>query len=446
MTAKLPKGKAWVIAVDMGYGHERAAYGLRHLAEGGIIVANNYPGIPESDLKVWSNNRKIYEAISRLKPAPIVGEALFDIMDKMQEIEPFYPRRDLSKPSFQLKQTYRLIAKHDWCKHLIMELSKKPLPLICTFPLPAFVAEYWEYPGDIYCLVTDTDMNRAWVALDPKKSRIKYFAPSGRVAERLKLYGVREENIFLTGFPLPKEIVGGPRAEITRADISQRLCNLDPNRIFMERYERTLHYFLPSHHCRRRADHPLTLTFTVGGAGAQREIGVQIVKSLAQKIKQHKILLNLVAGSRKEVARYFTKAIRKAGIGKEIGSWVHVNLWRTRAEYFREFTKLLRKTDILWTKPSELSFYTGAGLPIIMAPPVGSQEEFNRVWLKVVGGGVTMNDPRYTNEWLFDWVENGAFARMAWSGFIEAPTHGAFRIEQIITGKPYKLEKLPLVI
>src|SRR3989344_3410346 len=159
---KLPKRKAWVIAVDMGYGHERAAYGLRHLAEGGIIVANNYPGVPESDLKIWSNNRKIYEAISRLKPAPVLGEALFDIMDKLQEIEPFYPRRDLSKPSFQLKQTYRLIAKRNWCKHLIMELSKKPLPMICTFPLPAFVAEYWEYPGDIYCLVTDTDMNRAW--------------------------------------------------------------------------------------------------------------------------------------------------------------------------------------------------------------------------------------------------------------------------------------------
>lgn len=443
---RLLKGKAWVIAVDMGYGHERAAYGLRHLAQGGIVVANNYSGIPKSDRDIWTQNRTVYETVSRLKPAPVIGEALFGLMDRLQEIESFYPRRDLSRPSFQLKQTYRLITKKNWCKHLIMELAKKPLPIICTFPLPAFVAEYWQYPGDIYCLVTDTDMNRAWVALDAKRSRIKYFAPTGRVAERLKLYGVREENIFLTGFPLPKELVGGPRAEIAKHDLSARLCNLDPNKIFSERYERTLHEFLPSHHCARKPTHPLTLTFTVGGAGAQKEIGARIIKSLSEKIRQKKIRVNLVAGSRKEVARFFTETALEANLGKKLGTWINVNIWKTRADYFREFTSMLRTTDILWTKPSELSFYTGLGLPIIMAPPVGSQEDFNKIWLKVVGGGVSMNDPRYTSEWLFDWVENGAFARMAWSGFIEAPTHGAYRIEQIITGKPYQLEKLPLII
>ena len=33
--------KAWVVSVNMGYGHERAAYALRDLAEGGIITAND---------------------------------------------------------------------------------------------------------------------------------------------------------------------------------------------------------------------------------------------------------------------------------------------------------------------------------------------------------------------------------------------------------------------
>lgn len=435
-----------MISVDMGYGHERAAYALRHLAHKGIIVANNYPGIPASDKNLWTRNRKIYEAISRLKPIPVLGEAAFGLMDRIQKIDSFYPRRDLSRPTIQLRQAYALIAKFGWGKHLITELAKKPLPLICTFPMPAFAADYWDYPGDIYCTVTDTDMNRAWVGLDPKRSRIKYFAPTGRVAERLRLYGVREENIYLTGFPLPKELVGGPHAEIVKRDLSARLCNLDPNKIFSKRYERTLHQFLPSHHCGRKPNHPLTLTFTVGGAGAQKDIGAEIVRSLAEKIRQHRIKVNLVAGSRIEVAKFFINSIKSAGIGKELGKWINVNIWKTRGEYFKEFTKMLHATDILWTKPSELSFYTGLGLPIIMAPPVGSQEDFNKIWLKVMGGGVTMNNPKYTDEWLFDWVENGAFARMAWSGFIEAPTHGAFRIEQIITGKPYKLEPLPLVI
>jgi hypothetical protein len=39
--------KAWVVAVDMGYGHQRAAYPLRHLSPTGkVILANNYAGIP----------------------------------------------------------------------------------------------------------------------------------------------------------------------------------------------------------------------------------------------------------------------------------------------------------------------------------------------------------------------------------------------------------------
>ena len=35
---------------------------------------------------------------------------------------------------------------------------------------------------------------------------------------------------------------------------------------------------------------------------------------------------------------------------------------------------------------------------------------------------------------------------MAWNGFIEAPTHGAYRIEEIITGMQVKLDKLPLIV
>ncbi len=41
----------------------------------------------------------------------------------------------------------------------------------------------------------------------------------------------------------------------------------------------------------------------------------------------------------------------------------------TLEEYFAAFTQCMRTTDILWTKPSELSFYCGLGIPIIMAPP-----------------------------------------------------------------------------
>ena len=42
--------KAWIVAADMGYGHQRTAYPLKDIAfSDRIINANNYEGIPNSD-------------------------------------------------------------------------------------------------------------------------------------------------------------------------------------------------------------------------------------------------------------------------------------------------------------------------------------------------------------------------------------------------------------
>ena len=108
---------AHVVDVDMGYGHARAAFALKDLSGGVVISANNYKGIPKSDKELWQTSRQVYETISRLKPIPFIGDLAFNIMDEFQQIPPFYPRRDLSKPSFQLRQIYRLIAKGQGRKH-----------------------------------------------------------------------------------------------------------------------------------------------------------------------------------------------------------------------------------------------------------------------------------------------------------------------------------------
>src|SRR5689334_3071945 len=139
--------KAWVVTVDMGYGHERASHALTDLAYGDVIVANNYAGIPESDKKLWKQSRMLYEAFSRFKSVPIVGPIAWDIFDSFQEIQPFYPRRDLSKPSLQVLQLYYLIEKKGLGRDLIETLrNKRKLPLVCTFFLPAFAADYSDYP------------------------------------------------------------------------------------------------------------------------------------------------------------------------------------------------------------------------------------------------------------------------------------------------------------
>lgn len=438
--------KAWVIAADMGYGHERAAYGLKSLAQGGhIYIANRYPGIPAQEKEYWQQLREVYETVSRLKTLPVVGDVLFEVMDHFQQIEQFYPRRDLSAPNLQLKETYHLIHK-GLGKHLVEQLGKKPIPFISTFFQAAFAAEEHNYPGDIYCVICDADCSRTWAPLTPRYSRIKYLAPTGRVVERLKLYGIKPENIYLTGFPLPKELIGGAHAPAIKRDLSRRLQNLDPRGIFTTKYGRTIAASLGRNWRKLNHKHPLTLTFSVGGAGAQKNIGLELIESLRDKVYQGKIRVNLVAGTHHDAARAYQDAVRELKLQKCLGHTLNIVHSENRMDYFQTFSELLHTTDILWTKPSELSFYCGLGIPIIMAPPIGSQEQFNRLWLKTVGGGISQNDARYTNEWLFDWVNSGGLARVAWSGFIEAPTHGAYRIESIITGKKVELEELPLVV
>jgi len=430
----------------MGYGHSRAAYALRDLSGGIVLSANDYRGIPSSDRRVWRESRKLYEAISRLKPVPLVGSFLFEALDRWQEIPAFYPRRDLSEPNVQLSQMYRMIRK-GWGRHLIESLAKHSVPLVTTFFASAFFADYYDYPGEIYCVTTDADVSRTWAALDPKKSRIKYFASNGRVVERLKLYGVPEQNIILTGFPMPKELIGGAKAGALKDQLASRLCNLDPQGIFHDRYKKALRTELGPARCSlSSSNHPLTLTYSVGGAGAQRQLGVQILQSLRQKIARQEIRLNLVPGTRRDVADYYRRAAEDLGLRKCLGTGLVVHSFDSRAEYFAGFTELLRTTDILWTKPSELSFYTGLGIAVVMAPPIGSQEEFNRVWLQYMGGGVSQNDPRYASEWLSDWINSGGMARMAWNGYVEAPTHGTYRIEDVVLGRKSEIRPLPLIV
>ncbi len=428
----MPKKKvAHIVAVDMGYGHLRAAYPLAELAQGEIINANTYKGIPKSDREIWRLSRKFYEFISRFKRMPVVGEKAFELFDKFQAIPPFYPRRDLSRPSTQLKQTMRTIRKKQWGKHLIEKLAKEPLPMINTFFVTAFMAEEHGYPGDIFVVVPDTDISRAWVSDHPNTSRIKYFASTRQVVERLKMYGVKKENIYFTGFPLPKENLGGSKLSIVRRDLGRRLPNLDPNGVYRRRYARTIRKYL-GNFVRQKPTRPLTIMFAVGGAGAQRDIGIKIVQGLEEWIKSGQVKIILVSGIHNDVNRYFTSSISKLGLSRYLGKAIEIIYAINKEQYFSAFNKALHKVDILWTKPSELSFYTALGIPIIMSEPIGSQEEFNRDWLEMIGSGMRQGDLDYIAEWLGDVIERGWFAEAAMEGFIEVPNLGTFNIINLI--------------
>lgn len=421
--------KAWVVTVNMGYGHQRTVYPIKDLALAGkLIIANDYQGIPKKDKRIWESARMFYEFISRSKRIPLIGESVFSLYDKFQKIPGFYPKRDLSKPTLGLKQIFSLIRK-GWGKDLISKLKEKALPLVTSFFIPAFMAEAFKYPGDIFCIVCDADISRSWVSLNPAKSRIKYFAPNSWVVNRLKLYGIKEKNIFLTGFPLPRENIGNKKAEILKHDLSHRILNLDPKREYYQQYRVLINKHIG--HLPRKSDHILTIMFTIGGAGAQKEMAIKYVKSLAEKIKKKEVKVILSAGIRKNVKDHFLKSIEKLGLKKNLNKNIEIVFSEKIEDYFKDFNEKLRKTDLLWTKPSELSFYTGLGIPIIMAPSIGSQEDFNRKWLLALGAGIPQENPAYANEWVFDYLNSGRFAEAVMDGFIEVEKLGSYNIKKI---------------
>jgi hypothetical protein len=439
--------KAWIVAADMGYGHQRAAFPLKYLSGGRIINANNYPGIPKEDRRWWHEGREFYEFISRFKAVPLIGDSIFDLYDRLQSIPSFYPHRDLSRPNAQVRQIDYLIRKKKWGKHLIAKLAENPVPLITSFFVPALMADAFHYPGDIYCLATDTDISRAWVSARPNQSAINYLAPSYRVVERLRLYGVPAERIFLTGFPLPLDNLGDEHLGLLHEDIRHRIKNLDTKGLYWKQYQGVFQQYIKPAHLPRQSNHPLTLTFAVGGAGAQRELGAAIMFGLRHKIKQGRIRLVLVAGIHNEVARYFQEAAHKSGLGQSLKEKdIIIISAPDKYAYFNKFDKILRTTDILWTKPSELSFYVALGIPLIMSEPIGSQEKFNRIWVDTIGAGTDQLDPEFVEEWLFDLLDSGWLAEAAMEGFIEAPKYGTFNIEKVIMGKHEEVREMKTVL
>ena len=433
--------KAYLIAVNMGYGHQRTAYPLKSFAfNGEIINANSYQGIPGKDKEIWLSSRDFYEFISKFKRFPLIGEPVFSLYDKFQNIPAYYPKRDLSKPTFGLKKIYSTIEK-GWGRDLIEKLKssrlkprrerdwkqeKRSLPLITTFFIPAFMAETFNYPADIFCVICDADISRTWAPLEPARSKIKYLAPNSWVVNRLKLYGVKEKNIFLSGYPLPIENIGTEKMNILKQDLGYRILNLDPMKKYRQKYKPLLDEKIG--HLPEKSDHLLTIMFSIGGAGAQKEIVGRYLKSLAKKVKEGKIKVILSVGIREKVKRYFLQKIQEYGISKgaEIIFGKEIN------NYFSVFNRKLRNTDILWTKPSELSFYSALGIPIIIAPSIGSQEDFNRKWLLHMDAGILGEDPKYASQWIFDSLDSGRFAEAAMQGFIKEEKLGVFNIQKII--------------
>ena len=431
--------KAWVVSVHMGLGHMRAAYALRDISNGEILVDGSETFCKPEEYSLWKRLRQVYYFMSRAETIPVFGKLIMKMLYAVEQIPSYYPRRDLSRPDWSVRYLKRLIKKYGMGSTLVGMVRAGRLPVINTFYGTAIAIDI-NVPDkcDNYLLICDSDFHRVWVADKPKKSRIKYLAPCTRVKKRLLSYGVPEENIFVTGFPLPKENIGSPeKLEILKDDLFDRLLRLDPDRHFFNIHEKTVEYYLEREVPRHSPQKNFVLTFAVGGAGSQVDLAPRILKSLRSRIIAGDIKINLSAGIRKDVYLKFKESVSTLRLPESCHDAVNIIYDETLYGYFDRFNGALRLTDVLWTKPSELSFYCALGIPILMAPTIGAHEELNRTWLQEIHTGVKpAGSIEHTGEWLFDLRANGVLAEAAWDGFLKGRKLGTYKIEELVkTGK-----------
>jgi len=226
-------------------------------------------------------------------------------------------------------------------------------------------------------------------------------------------------------------LLGGPELSELRRNLAARLVRLDPKGVFREQSRGELGHFLGRLPDQEDGRPPL-LTFAVGGAGAQLGIAKQLLPSLRRPIGQGRIRVALVAGVRREAAGRFERWVREAGLDAHLGSEIEILCEGDFPSYYRRFNALLARTDILWTKPSEMTCYGALGIPLVFSWPVGGHERANRRWALHRGAGFKQEFPRFAWEWLREWLHEGTLAAAAWSGYVRLPKFGTFRIAEVV--------------
>jgi len=219
----------------MGYGHQRAIYPLQHIAhEGKILNANRMHNASHKERRQWANMLAGYEFISRAVRLPVVGKFFTRFLDSLLYIPKFYPLSTRSTSTYQVRFLKRRIRK-GLAESVIQQIKNPELPVITSFYSIAIAAEMAKQKN-IYCIICDTDINRVWVAEKPSDSRIVYFTPGTVSEQRLYSYGVPEDNIKLTGFPLPLDLLGDRSLNILKDDLVRRLRKLDQEGKFYNLY------------------------------------------------------------------------------------------------------------------------------------------------------------------------------------------------------------------
>ncbi len=411
-----------IVAVEMGYGHLRAANTIAESLGTEVTRLDLPPLAGCGEAALWFGIRKFYNGLSQACDWPVAGMAAQAILEKVTEIAPLQPHKS-GEPSTLLTHLTDGLSGTVVGRRLRMMAAEKPI--LATYPAAAIAA--MRAPGArVFCLATDTDLSRAWVPSHAIDVRIDYLAPVSRVVDRLRSFGVPDSRIHLTGFPLPAKLIAQ-----TESALARRLHRLDPSGAFQSQADKAAAACIrdlvqPS------PMQPIVMTVAIGGAGGQLRHVSQILRSVRKCVLAGKLSLNLVAGTRADVAETLRNIVQTTGLPLEKNKGVEILFAAEHKQYFRLFEDCLGATDLLWTKPSELVFYAALGLPMLLAPPLGGQEHANRDWLLSNDAALDAGNPAMLDQRLEDLLATGALCRIAWNGYSRLDRDGSNRIHKLL--------------
>jgi UDP-N-acetylglucosamine:LPS N-acetylglucosamine transferase len=413
-----------IVAVEMGYGHLRAAHTLAELFGTEITRMDLPPIAGPIERGAWKTTRQFYNVLSRASEFPMAGRVARSMLEKITEITPL-PASGVKEPA----NLFTYLAEGLLCTLIGHKFrtaaSKASQPILATYPVAALAASRVS-PSPVFCLTTDTDLNRAWAPANSEQTSIVYFASVKRVAKRLRSFGVPAHKIHVTGFPLPAKLVAQAQSALR-----QRLHRLDPESAFYKQAPEAIIDLLKRSKTRSCLQ-PISITIAIGGAGAQTQQVAKIIESLKRQVDSRRTKLTLVAGMRHEVAEMLQRMVQSMGLGRHLGKGIDILYASDLKDYFKRFEDCLLNTDLLWTKPSELVFYAALGLPLLLAPPVGGQEHANRDWLLSHEAAIDAGDPSALGKHIESLLASGDFCRIAWNAYSRLDRNGAERIAEII--------------
>jgi hypothetical protein len=418
--AREPSPDPLLLAIDMGYGHLRAAWALAEELGVPVMRIDAKPVGLDLDVRTWARVRRIYEMLSRSYGHRGLGVLARRFLDATTSIPPLRPGRVNPSPTRAVRFQAKMIRK-GMGKEIAGRMREEGVRMVTTFYTPGLVADYAGLDHG-YVVVTDADAHRVWAPMHPARTRVTYFAPSRRVLERLRFYGVPEERILLSGFPLPLSLVGDESGDVLRKNLGPRLVRLALDATLRREVEASGELNLPASY----EGAPPHLLLAIGGAGAQTEFVHTMLTRLRDMVRERRLRLTLVAGLRPAVAQMFHRYVHDVGLVDHPG--VTVLEEDDFESYYRRFNETLADVDVIWTKPSEMVFYAGLGIPLVLAPPVGAHERYNPVFVGDAGAAVAQGPPSEAASWLPPLLESGSMARCAWNAFRRLPNQGTRRI------------------